>query len=464
MVDALLGGTWAMRAAREAYLQRWPQEDQASFEYRLNSSTLFNAFARTVENMASKPFSEPLKWSDIDPTVEAWFDNIDLQGRNLHVFSQEVFKAGLTYGLTHILVDYPPTVDAKTGKSLAPTLADEREMGARPYFVHVKPSSILGWISTKVNGAEQLTQLRIMESITVPDGVFGTEQVQQVRVLEPGKWATYRKNEKDEDWSPFEEGATTLKYIPLVTFYTGRTGFMTGEPVLSDLADLNVQHWNLCSDSDNLLHTASVPILTISGMDDDTFKIQVGAKSVLRLPTGAVASYTEHTGAAIGAGRTRIKDLEESMRTMGAELLVSNPGDMTATQASIDTAQAQCQLAQMAGIFEDALDQAIDIAAAWVSLPEQGNVDVFDDFAAAPVQGAAVQPFIAALVSLVMSDLLSKESAFAEMKRYGIINPDLEWEAEAEKISASPPVLLGDPMPLGKPAPAVKPETGVAES
>jgi len=226
---------------------------------------------------------------------------------------------------------------------------------------------------------------------------------------------------------------------------------MTGEPVLSDLADLNVQHWNLCSDSDSLLHTASVPILTITGVDDTT-KIVVGAKAALILPLGATAGYTEHTGAAISAGRTRLKDLEESMRTMGAELLVSKPGDMTATQSSIDTAQAQCQLSQMAGNFEDTLDQAIDIAATWVGLGDQGDVDIFDDFAAAPVQGSDVQPFVAALVALVTSDLLSKESAFNELTRYGILNDDLEWEAEAEKISKQPAPLLGSPLPLGKPA------------
>jgi hypothetical protein len=453
VVDALLGGTWTMRAAQDTYLHRWPQEDQASFEYRLQTSTLFNAFARTIENMASKPFSEPIKWSNIDATVEAWFDNIDLQGRNLHVFCQDVFKAALSYGLTHILVDYPPTIDPQTGKSMAPTLADERNMGVRPYFVHLKPSSILGWITTKANGNETLTQVRIMECVTEPEGAFGTKQVKQVRVLEPGKWSTYRKNEKDEDWSLYQEGLTTQNYIPLVTFYAKRTGFMTGEPVLSDLADLNIQHWNLCSDSDNLLHTASVPILTISGVDDQT-KVVVGAKAVLMLPLGATAGYTEHTGAAIDAGRTRLKDLEESMRTMGAELLVSQPGDMTATQSSIETAQAQCQLAQMTQNFGDVIDQAIDIAASWVGLADQGEVDIFDEFAT-PIGGVDVQAYVAAMISTITADLLDKERAFHELQRRNIISPDLKWEVVAEKIGSAQPVLQGQPMVLGKPA--VKP-------
>ncbi len=447
LIDALMGGTHAMRAARETYLQRWPQEDQASYEYRLQTSTLFNAFARTIDNMASKPFSEPMRWTDIDPVVEVWFDNIDMQGRNLQTFSMEVFKAGLTYGITHVLVDYPKTV-TQDGESLVPTLADERAMGVRPYFIHIKPSSVIGWQSDKINGAETLTQLRIIECAKEPDGDFGEKTIEQVRVLEPGYWATYRENDKRE-WLLYEEGETSLKVIPLATFYTNRTGFMQGKPPLMDLADLNVQHWNLSSDVYSLLHTASVPILTLTGVDD-TAKIVIGAKAALMLPVGATAAYTEHTGAAIGAGRQALIDLEERMRTMGAELLVSAPGDMTATQSSIDTAQAQCQLGRMAESFEDVLDMALDVAAAWVGLPDQGDIDIFDDFAAAPVQGAAVQPFVAALTMLVASDMLSKESAFEELQRYGVLNPDADWETESEKISAAAPVLMGKPLPLGK--------------
>lgn len=441
-----------MRAAREQYLQRWPQEDQASYDYRLQTSTLFNAFSRTINNMASKPFSEPMRWSEIDPVVEEWFDNIDLQGRNLQTFSMEVFEAGLIYGLTHVLVDYPKTT-APDGTSLAPTLADERIMGARPYFIHIKPSAVLGWISDKVNGAETLTQIRLLEHVSVPDGQYGTKVVEQVRLLTPGAWEVHRQDPISKEWVKFDEGNTSLTYIPLETFYTNRTGFMTASPPLGDLADLNVQHWNLASDGYSLLHTASVPILAITGIDDTT-KIVVGAKAALMLPLGASAEYVEHTGAAIGAGRQALIDLEDRMRIMGAELLVSKPGDMTATQSSIDTAQAQCQLSAMAEAFEDVLDACIDTAAEWIGLGDQGDIDIFDDFAAAPVQGAAVQPFVAALVMLVASDLLSKETAFGELQRYGIINDDLEFEAEAEKISAAAPVLLGTPLPLVQPAKA----------
>ena len=443
-VDALMGGTSAMRAAGEKFLPKWPQEDQKSYDFRLKTSTLFNGYRRTVENMAGKPFSEPVKWSGIDAEIEAWFDNIDLSGRNLHVFAHDVFQAALSYGLSHVLVDYPPT-RGEDGNLLYPTVDAEKKAGVRPYALHIKPTSVLGWKSAKVNGVETLTQLRILECVQEDAGEFGTRDVKQVRVLEPGKFTVYRKSEKDE-WTVFAEGTTSIKFIPLITVYTRRTGFMTGRPPLIDLADLNIKHWQSQSDQDSILHVARVPILAITGVTaEDADNITIGAKSALTLPTGADAKYVEHSGAAIEAGASSLSDLEEQMRAMGAELLVAQPGDITATQTSVDTAQAQCQLAAMTSALEDSLDAMVDIMAKWAGKGEQGDIDVFDDFAP-EIALATVGPFVLSLIQLHSNGLLDKEGAFEELQRYGILNPDKVWADVQAKLGVEGPVLTA-PIP-----------------
>lgn len=186
-----------------------------------------------------------------------------------------------------------------------PTKAAEDAAGVRPYLVHIKPGQVLGWRTMKgSNGAEVLAMLCFMECVEQPDGEFGTASVEQIRVLIPGAWATYRKGvgQQKDEWLLREQGGTSLSFIPLVTFYNKRTGFMTATPPLIDLADLSIKHWQSSSDQDSILHTARVPILAISGMSDDD-KVEIGAKSYLRLPHGATAAYVEHTGAAIEAGR-----------------------------------------------------------------------------------------------------------------------------------------------------------------
>lgn len=444
-VDALMGGTKAMRAAGELFLPKWPMEDQDSYTFRLKTSTLYNAFGRTIDNMAAKPFAEPVKCTDIEPEVEAWFDNIDLAGRNLDVFAQDVFRSGLKDGLTHVLVEFPVTKDAE-GNAILRTKADEKAAGVRPYTIHIKQSQILGWISETVNGAEKLKQLRIMECATEADGEFATKEVQQVRVLQPGAWATYRKVK--EDWLIHEQGATSLDFVPLATFYTRRTGFMTATPPLIDLADLNIEHWQSSSDQSSVLHVARVPLLAVIGVNEGD-AIVIGTKSATEIPPGGDMKYVEHTGAAIEAGRQSLMDLENRMRAMGAELLVESQVASTATQNNIENAEAQCQLAQMAQSFGDMLDQVVDMMAAMVGLKEQGEIAVFDDFGSGAVLQTA-GPFIIALTALVTAGLLDKESAFEELQRYGVVNPDKVWADIQGKMEVEPPQFTV-PMPKADP-------------
>ena len=427
-----------MRLATELYLPKFPSEKQDSYTYRVKTSTLFNAFARTVNNLASKPFSEPIKADGFDPAFDDWFKNIDLSGRNLHVFANEVMEAGLKYGLTHVLVDFQRTAGIQS-------LADEKAQGVRPYAIHILPTCVLGWKSQMVGGTEQLTQVRILESVNVDDGEFNTKAIPQVRVLEIGKWSTYRKNSKDE-WFLDDAGVvmlnatTPLNFIPLVTYYTRRSGFMTANLPLQDLADLNVKHWQSSSDQDSILHTARVPILAIIGADnggDSQIAVNVGAGSLFNLPLGADAKFVEHSGAAIEAGRTSLQDLEGQMRLLGAELLIASTGDVTATQSAIDTAQQQCQLSSMAQGLEDTLDQVVDIMARWVGLSSDGNIDVFDDFAAASATGQTET----ILLNAVNSGRISSKTFFDEMRRRGVINPDLTWEDEEAQLSINAPSL-----------------------
>jgi len=436
-IDALVGGTAAMRRARERYLPKFPREDDASYDYRIKTSTLFNGLGRTVENMAAKPFVKAITYTDVDETAEKWFENIDMCGNNLTVFAHNLMTAGMKYGLTHILVENPVTM-GDDGKLLYKTKAAEEAAGVRPYLVHISPQQVLGWKSAKgKDGTEVATQIRIMEYVEESDGDFSTRTVPQVRVLTPGAWETYRKNEKEE-WVPFQSGKMSLDFIPLVTFYTRRTGFMTAVPPLRDLADLNIKHWQSSSDQDSILHTARVPILAISGITEDT-KIEIGAKSALMLPVNGKAEYVEHSGKAIDAGRTSLQDLENQMRAMGAELLIETQVESTATQNTIEDSEAKCQLSRMVEALEDSIDNAVQIMHEWMKMEFAGSVDIFDDFSSGAVMQAA-GPFMLALVQAVLNGILSKEDAFAEMQRYGIVNPDLVWADVLVKIKADPPL------------------------
>lgn len=428
MIVALLGGTSAMRDAGASLLPKWPNEEQKSYDARLSVATLYPAFARTVEVLSGKPFSKEAKLSESTPeTVKAWAENIDLQGRNLHSFAAELLRDCIAFGVAGVLVDFPP-VAGVTNR------AEERAVGARPYFVRYAPGNVLGWRSERIAGVEKLVQLRLLESVTIFDGAFGEKVIEQVRVLTPGAWQTWRQNEKKE-WIPFEDGVTTIKEIPFVFFYGIRSGYGTGKPPLLDLAHLNVEHWQSSSDQQTILHVARVPILTVIGAEDGN-ELTVGASTAVKLPMGSDMKYVEHSGAAISAGRESILDLEERMQKAGGELLQLKPGNITATQVNAENEANKCTLQRIVEVFEDGLDQCLAFACAWIGESVGGEVELYKAFGEIPSDAS-----METIIKAVALGIVSGETAFYEMQRRGMLASSADWDEQSAKLEMAGPAL-----------------------
>lgn len=436
IVDPLMGGTNAMRKAGKALLPQWPKEENDAYTARLNLSTLLPAYSETVANMTGRVFADDLTIGDDVPAeIKAYCENIDQQGNKLHVWAQEVFTCGLSHGVCFALADYPSSEGAKTK-------ADKNAQGLRPYTVIVKPSQYLGCITEVVNGKEVLTQFRYAESVEeFAEGAFVAETVQQVRVIEPGIWQIWRKVKAGDNagkWMIHKEGVNTLGTIPLAVLYTKRTGFMQASPPLLELAHLNVKHWQSQSDQDNILHVARVPMLCVSGIDDETWQLNVGTSNATKLPTGGDMKWVEHTGNAIQAGRDSLGDLVDDMRMAGAKLLSKDKqATKTAAQANEEAAQDMSPLETMAGRLEDFLDQLLQYFAMWEGVKEGGHIKVNGNFDVdhMPEQSLPI------LKSMCDSGYLSRRSLYLEMQRRGVISDDGNWDIEMSEISQDGPPL-----------------------
>lgn len=426
IVAPLMGGTAAMRNAAKALLPQYPAEEDDAYLSRLRLSTLLPAYAETVNSNTSRVFAEPLQiGDDVPPVVAELCEDVDLGGNDLNAWAVEYFRTALSYGLCHALIDYPQAGELQTA-------ADEEAAGVRPYAVLIHPERVLGW---RADGG-RLLQVRFTESVEVPDGDFGVKVVEQVRVLQPGLWRTYRKQEGGS-WALHDEGSTSLTYIPWVTFYTGRTGMMTARPPLLELAYLNVKHWQSQSDQDNLLHVARVPLLFMF-TDDEQFKLVISAGSATRMPKDGDAKYVEHTGAAITAGRESLQDLIEEMRMAGAKLLQKDKQQTkTAAQANEEAAQELSPLARMASQFADCIAQMLQIFADYSGLPEGGAVEMRGNFDA----DFAPEVSLPLLLNMASAGKLSDETLFAEMQRRSVISDEYNWQEEQERIASQGPAL-----------------------
>lgn len=423
IVDALVGGTAAMRKAGTKFLPQWPSEENDVYKSRLNSSVLFNAFPRTTEVLAAKPFARPIKFENIPAKIEAMFDNIDLMGTDLHAFAGQAMLACLRYGIHGVLVDSPKADGVRT-------VAEEKKAGVRPYLAHYPCASILGWRAQRNANGSYLTQLRLKETVLEADGPWGETTIEQVRVLEPGQWQVWRGQKggnSGAQWELYDQGATTIQEIPFVFFYGLREDFGIGKPPLQELAYANVEHWQSASDQQNLLHVARVPILFAKKFGVDA-KIVIGSQSASSSEDDhAELKYVEHSGAAIGSGAESIKQLEDRMRQVGAELLVERQGDVTATEVNSEDEDNRSTMQKIVEEFEDSLETCLKLMALWTGdKSSDPEVEVFKDFNTQDLSGKTGDLLMAA----VDKKIVSRTTARRHLKRADVLAHDLDDDEE----------------------------------
>lgn len=446
---ALMGGTTAMRAGGETYLPRFEAESADGYKARLNSSFLFNGYRKTVRDNTGRVFSKSVELGKgASPRLVEWCENVDMQGRDLSTFALEVFKDGIGgAGISYIMVDSPP-------RDATVTKAQASAQNLRPYMVHLKVEHVLGWKTATIDNRTVLSMLRIAETVEEPnpEDEFADITVDQVRVLtlveveENGAAINrvsvriYRKNDKGEDFI-YDEYMSQAREITVVPFYANRTGFFTGEPLLDDMADTNIAHWQSQSDQRNILHSIRVPILHISGRSADDGPIVIASNMATQSSDPAASmAWVEHSGKAAEVGRQDLKDLEFQMEALGMQL-VAVKVNQSATGAALDGEKETSTLGMAADSLKDALEQAM----IWMNEygGESGSVDVTvnKDFG---VTLMSAQEFTAMLTA-VNTGNMTRATFLRNVKRRGWVEPDLDIDAEIEAIEDEDSNLMVPP-------------------
>ena len=440
LIDDLLAGSEAMRARAATYLPKFPKEDINHYQIRVTNSSLFGAYSDTFKSICSKPFSRPVTiQGELTEPLDSIADDVDGQGNALGALAKDCFADLVNRGVTHVLIDYPITVSEDGSK---PNLQQERTAGYRPRLIHVRPDQLIGWRTQEdASGKPVLTQIRIAETKTEPDGEWGEKQVHYVRVIEPEQWRLYSKQGDDKEYVVVKDGKNSLGKVPLVTAYSNQTGFLTGEPPLKELAERNRKHFQSESDQTNCLHVARTATLFVKGFDEEQTKgIALGPNQLIStLNPNADVKFVEHSGAAIEAGAKDLADLKEEMVMLGLQPFTRVTGTQTATGQSIDESRANSDIQAWVITLEGLLYRAYKLAAEWVKveLPEDFKADVFNDFAL----WLRATEDIANLIVIRQARELSRLTFLREVKRRGILSETVDVETEIGDIEAEGPAL-----------------------
>ena len=100
-----------------------------------------------------------------------------------------------------------------------------------------------------------------------------------------------------------------------------------------------------------------------------------------------------------------------------------------------DNEQGMCDLQRIMQSAEDALDQALALMASWIGEKSGGHVSIYRDFGAATLAEASAN----LLFEMKSVGALSFATLLNELKRRGIISPDIDVPKEISTALAEKP-------------------------
>ena len=456
MIDDLCGGTRAMRAARNEWLPMEDKETDKQYEARLKRSVLYAALRDTIDSAVAKPFSQPIALPEValHEKLSPIETSTDRKGQSLTSFGAEVFKAALKYNHTHVIVDYPPKAVDEDGNARARSLGKEREDDIRPYFVHVKPTTLIG-IRREVDssGVERVTMARIKEKATIPKGTYSEESIYRITLWTETEVVIFESKTDDPDkYSEKSRRSHTFGSVPLKTLYLDPEQGDSSELPFEDLGWLNITHWQSMSDQRNILRVARVPFIHAAGFTKDELgdNVAISAARFIRSKNpDSKIGHVEHTGKAIEAGEKDLMRLEERMIILGLQPFVQQTGTQTATGKAIDQAQTHTQIQAWIRVTEAFILDLYRTAAEWINakIPEAFAVSINNDF------GFTINADkdVANLIKARIAREISYSTFINELKRRGFFADSVDPEAETEALAEEVPEPDPDDVPDDEP-------------
>jgi hypothetical protein len=371
-----------------------------------------------------------VRLEDVSDVVTEQLFDVDLQGNDLNVWTYETARKCIRYGHVGVLVDAP-----KAGEN------------GRPYYVTVTPRDILGWRSEIKDGKQQLTQLRLMETITVPDGLYGEKQVQQVRVLTPGAFEIHQKDKKG-DFVLIDEGSTSLSEIPFAVAYSNRVGVLESRPPLADIAELNLKAYQVQSDLDNQLHISAVPMLAIYGFPQSAEEISAGPGEALALPESARSEYIEPSGNSYDAQFKRLDQIASQINELGlAAVLGQKLSAETAEAKRIDRSQGDSTMMVIAQQMQDLIDNCLGFHAQYMQQPQAGSSFINRDFLATRLEPQEIQ----SLLQLYTAGTITQETLLNQLSAGEVLGDEFDVEEEIEATQTGGLIEMQQPEPEPEP-------------
>ena len=427
LIEDLMGGSYEMRKKHRRYLPQEPRELDESYDNRLARSVCPPFYQRLERMLAGMLTRKPVRLTDVADVIREQLFDVDLQGNDLNVWTYETARKVIRYGHCGVLVDAPAA-----------------GQNGRPYWVTYSPREILGWRTELDDGQQKFVQLRLLEHVFEPDGLYGEKEVEQVRVLTPGKFEIHRKDSETGDYKLFDEGAMSLSEIPFSVAYSNRINLMESRPPMEDIAELNLKAYQVQSDLDNQLHISAVPMLAFYGFPQSSEEVSAGPGEAIAFPAEGRAEYIESKGTSYNAQFQRLEQLAAQINELGlAAVLGQKLSAETAEAKKIDRSQGDSTMKVVAQQIQDMIDNSLTYHAQYLGSNEAGSSFVNRDFLAARLDPQE----IGSLLQLYTAGTISQETLLKQLEEGEVLGDEFDVEEELEATQQGGLIEMDQPEP-----------------
>jgi len=419
------------RSTRSHYLPQEIGEPSDAYHGRIGRSSYPSTYRDAIRSFAG--LLSRFQLSEPPATLVASQNDVDMRGSSLRRFLSDVDQLVLRDGAAAILVEMPPADPNIT------SAIEEKKSGRRPYLVLLERCQVINWRSHLEGGREVLDLVVVRLEQEVPEGDYGSKTEEVFMVMVPGAWRkVVLRVAKGGKWQEevIEEGTTSLNEIPLVWLGATTNAIGSSDVAMDALAQLSIEHMQLRSDLAELIHKCALPAgvrIGDSMLPDGSPKpLTIGPNSVLDLPEGGSFSWAEISGGSLQRHQEEVLHVEKLMKEASLSFLWGDSGNRTATEAALASSQVS---SQVRALIEGKLSAFRQLLYFWTQysgekLHPEAGISLSDSLLGKPMEAQDV----AQLTNLNTNGLISHQTTLEELQRGGVLDPDLDIEAELERI------------------------------
>ena len=414
----------------KSYLQKRTIESDTAYNDRLKFATFQNILRKSIDNLASILLrKKPL----VDYKVNSKFlvDNFDGKGTNIFNFIKELSIAALRDGMCYVWCD-SEKIEGPINLLMA--------KGIRPFNKIVLRKDVISKRTGIRNGEAYIKQMVIKQKVEKEVNEFETELVDIFIVLRENGGIIYNEEE-----AVIGQWTNNLGFVPVVPVYSAKTGYLTADIPLLDLADMNIEYFNKYSELQRTLSISASPIPVVFSSDiyvgndknkysgvDKVKDIAIGAETAIVFSDKTTQGFEwkEPHGQSIMHLMNNLNNIRTNMINLASGIL-SEKKYMTATEVKINEDNNNLFLMELSYSLESALTECIKMNSDFLGKTLDIKIETNKDFELIPIDPNMVDKFI----QMKREGFISTETFFRELIK-GEILADLDIEKEKMLIES----------------------------